>query len=351
MLNNIKICTISHTVRRFISSGSTIYKNYGVRQSKFMIKLMKKSEPKRKWFKDNPPAALDFHSSLLKEKQPSVHAKRRMVVLNKIFMEHITDLMTTNEATSELLERGVEVTSVSISSDYKILNIFWTLEKMDNKNWPTTIEEVLQKNSFILRHELSQMRIISSVPIICFVKDKHVSLAREVENRLALLDFEKDCIEANDETVKLDVNNDDETDHSNDSFQITLPQMKHDVLGLDHQRIMSKIKNTINKSKNHISKKDALGSHSELTTQTLSTCRDNNDISKSKNQKELFNEFLKKRKIEEKRKYRLRNKSLQPNFYRTNNNDDDDDDVDETYYNQDFDNAFTQYDENDEFEK
>lgn len=351
MHKNINISIIPHTVRRFISSNNTMYKKYAVRESKFMNRFLKQSEPKRKWYKNKPPTALDFHSSLIKEKIPSIHAKRRMVVLNKLFMEHITDLMSTCEAASEFSERGVEITNVSISSDYKTLNVYWILEKVDDKNWPTTIEEVLEKNSYILRHELSQMRIISYVPIICFVKDKTISQAREIENRLASLDFDKDYIEANNKTIQLDITNDDETDHSNNSFQITLPEMRHDVLGLDHHRIMIKIKNSINKSKNCTSNKDILESHSELKAQPLSTFLDNKGISKSKNQRELFLEFLKKRKIEEKRRYRLKsNKDLQPNVHSTYNNHDDDDD--ETYYDQDFVNTLIKYDENDDkFEK
>ncbi|XP_015189950.1 PREDICTED: putative ribosome-binding factor A, mitochondrial [Polistes dominula] len=243
-----------------------MYKNYAIRQSKIMNKFLKQNESKRKWYKNNPPAELDFHSSLLKEKKPSVHAQRRMVVLNKLFMKNITDLMSTCEAASELSERGVEITNVSISSDYKSLNVYWTLEKVDDdKNWPTTIEEVLQKNSYMLRHELSQMHIISNVPIICFVKDKIISNAREVESRLASLDLDQDYIESKEKTKQLDITNDNETDQSDNSFQITLPEMRHDVLGLDHHRIMSK---------------DVLESHSELKGQPLSAFLNNEDISK-----------------------------------------------------------------------
>lgn len=159
-------------------------------------------------------------------------------------MKHITELMSTSETASELFDRGVEVTYVSITLDYKILNVFWTFEKEDDKNWPRTIEEVLQKYSFILRHELSQLRVINYVPIINFVKDIMVSRIKDIEGRFAMLDLDKDHIETNDTTIQSDIINDNKTDNCTDKFQIILPQMRHDVLGLDHHGIMLKVQST-----------------------------------------------------------------------------------------------------------
>lgn len=179
---------------------------------------------------------MDLYISSQK-KQPSVYVKRRIDILNKLFMKHITELISTSETASELLDRGVEVTYVSMTSDYKILNVFWTFEKENDKNWLTTTEKVLQKYSFILRHELSQLRVINYVPIINFVKDIMVSRTKDIEKRFAMLDFDKNHIKTDDKTIQSNITNDNMTHN----FQIMLPQMRHDVLGLDHQGIMLKV--------------------------------------------------------------------------------------------------------------
>ncbi|KAL2729476.1 hypothetical protein V1478_005766 [Vespula squamosa] len=363
MSKNIRIFTTSYTVYRSICLSSTIYKSYVARESKFMTRLLNKSEPKRKWYNNNNNTpTLDLYTSSQKKQQSSIYVKRRIDILNKLFMKHITELVSTSETASELLDRGVEVTYVSMTSDFKILNVFWTFEKEDDKNWPTTVEKVLQKYSFILRHELSQLRVINYVPIINFVKDIMISKTKDIEKRFAVLDFDKDHIETNNKTIQSDVTNDNKTDNYTDNFQIILPQMRHDVLGLDHHGIMLKIKNCMYKLKNRTSKNNIFNRQSEQTMHPLSTSLDNKDILRYKNQQELLIEFLKKRKIEERRKYNLKNlKKVVKNPFLTHDDDDDDDDDNddddynrntETYFDDNFENIYKKIDEcNNNFEK
>ncbi|XP_047363562.1 uncharacterized protein LOC124954532 [Vespa velutina] len=348
MLKNIRIFITPHTVSRSICSSDTIYKSYVARESNFLSKLLNKNEPKRKWYNNNnnnAPGSLNPYTSSQKKQQSSIYVKRRIDVLNKLFMKHITELMSTSEIASELCDRGVEVTYVSMTSDYKILNVFWTFEKEDDKNWPRTIEEVLDKYSFILRHELSQIRVINYVPIIKFVKDIMVSRIKNVEKRFAMFDFDKDHIETDDTIAQSDITNDNKTDN----IQIILPQMKHDVLGLDHHGIMLKIKNSISKLKNHTSKDKILNRESVQSMEPFSTSLDNKDTLRYKNQQELFIEFLKKRKIEERRKYSFKNpKKVVKNPFLTYDDDYDDDDKNtEAYFDDNFESTYNKFDEDD----
>ncbi|XP_035741161.1 uncharacterized protein LOC118449978 [Vespa mandarinia] len=349
MSKNIRICITPHTVCRSICSSDTMYKSYVARESKFISKLLNRNEPKRKWYNNNTPASLNPYTSSQKKQQSSIYVKRRIDVLNKLFMKHITELMSTSEIASELYDRGVEVTYVSMTSDYKILNVFWTFEKEDDKNWPRKIEEVLDKYSFILRHELSQLRVINYVPIIKFVKDIMISRIKNVEKRFAMFDFDKDHKETDDTIIQSDITNDNKTDNSTDKNQIILPQMKHDVLGLDHHGIMLKIKNSIYKLKNHTSRDKMLNRESEKMMDPLSTSLDNKDTLRYENQQELFIEFLKKRKIEERRKYSFKNpKRVVKNPFLTH--DDADDKNTETYFDDNFESTYNKIDEHD-FEK
>ncbi|KAK2576630.1 hypothetical protein KPH14_005297 [Odynerus spinipes] len=273
--------------------------------------MINKCDPKRKWYKGSPNSSADnFSINIQKKKLTSLHVQRRVTVLNKLFMKHITDLMSSGETAPKMLECGIEVTQVTLSPDFQIANVFWTHEKVNDKSWLITTEEMLQKCAFTLRHELSQLRVISHVPPIQFVKDKTYSLAKEIEERLAIADFGQDYehpslrleqtiqihprVEIDDTTSESDVN-DNKILETND-FKIVLPQMRHDVLGLDHHNIMSKIKSSLNKSK-------CTGKDNTISSGSTSTTM---DMFLNKKQDELFAQFLKKRQIKEKQRNSLK---------------------------------------------
>lgn len=156
-------------------------------------------------------------------------------------MEHITDMMSTGEVEPEILNRNVEISHIKITPDFKLINIYWienNAEKLDT-------EELLQKCAFQLRHKLSQLRIIGIVPSIQFVKCKGIKVMKKIEQKFKIMEFEEDYIpnpypDAIRHTITA---SDVENVHNNkeDKFSITIPIMKHDVFGLDHFRIMSKV--------------------------------------------------------------------------------------------------------------
>lgn len=174
---------------------------------------------------------------------------RRMVVRDKLFMKHITDLMSMGEV-SDIINGDIEITHVKITSDYKYVNVFWIHSNDDVSSFVS--EEALQKCAKIIRHELSQLRVIGIVPPIQFVEDKRFSIEKEVKRRLTTINFEDKSVPYSEQMqldalhtdiadqalhIKLDTNHDSEIDES----YIELPMMRHDVLGLDHYKIMSKV--------------------------------------------------------------------------------------------------------------
>lgn len=224
---------------RYIFNDSIKYDIW--KQSKFMNKFLKNKLERYSNEDINPTA-------YVAENKISVHTQRRMNVLNKVFMEHITDMMSTGEVEPEILNRNVEISHIKITPDFKLINIYWienNAEKLDT-------EELLQKCAFQLRHKLSQLRIIGIVPSIQFVKCKGIKVMKKIEQKFKIMEFEEDYIpnpypDAIRHTITA---SDVENVHNNkeDKFSITIPIMKHDVFGLDHFRIMSKIKNSLNKS-------------------------------------------------------------------------------------------------------
>lgn len=51
--------------------------------------------------------------------------------------------------------------------DYKLLKVYWLARGTTNDE---LVDKILQNNAGLLRHELSQLRLMGVVPIIEFVK-------------------------------------------------------------------------------------------------------------------------------------------------------------------------------------
>lgn len=200
----------------------------------------------RKWYETSinlrNAASINFKT----DKSPSVQTSRRMVIRDKLFMQHITDMMSMGEV-SDILKENLEITHVKITPDFKYVNVFYI------PNDALFDKEKLQKCAKIIRHELSQLRIIGIVPPIQFVLNKQYSAQIEIERRLAMINFEEDSEILCSEQMQFDtsdVNNVNQTSHKKsvangdsetDECYIQLPMMRHDVLGLDHHKIMSQV--------------------------------------------------------------------------------------------------------------
>jgi ribosome-binding factor A len=165
--------------------------SFNANAGKVMKKLMGQTWKKKKIFSEyNAFPNPEMFSKGSQEGRYSGSA-RRVSVLNKLFMKHITDLLSTGEYSSEFSAYGIEINRVQISPDYMALNVFWVARNAQNDE---IVEKLLKKNAGFLRHELSSLRVMGVVPIIQFVKDKHFSKIVEVESRLAKADFGEDHI-------------------------------------------------------------------------------------------------------------------------------------------------------------
>jgi len=177
----------------------------------------------------------------------SMHTVRRMTIRDKLFMEHITDQISMGEV-SNILNENIEITHVKITPDFKYVNIFWIY----SNNICTPIsDEVFHQCAKIIRHRLSELRIIGRVPPIQFVKNKQFFMTREIDKKLTIIDEDlKLCYPYEENTDALCINTINETLYNKTKQTIhdskieescQLPVMKHDVLGLDHYKIMSQV--------------------------------------------------------------------------------------------------------------
>lgn len=202
------------------------------RQVKIMNKLLfGKNKGKRGWYNSPSSSTLNQFSSVKSISNPlgsQKHTNRRITVLNSLFMKNITDLMATGAMADSLIGLGIEVSRVLVAQDFQNINVYWLAKGSEDD---VAIEQLLRKCSGHLRHELSQLRVMGEVPRIHFVKDLEFAKYIEVERILKGADMGN---AEDDEGVF-------EEGQQQAIAEELLPEMRHDVLGLNHNVIFSKI--------------------------------------------------------------------------------------------------------------
>lgn len=261
------------------------------KQGKVLNKLMFGSDKnKRKWYgEQTTPTVFSTPTTLASTKGQGKESTRRLTVLNKLFMEQITDLMATGEYSEDIVGYGIQISRVRVTTDFHGVNVFWFAR--DTAHDPD-IGRLLKRVAGGLRHELSQLRLIGQVPKLTFVKDKTHGLSADVDSALRQADYGDDYVPTNPtlvprSEVKLQTelppevrrkigNLENEIQYPRDDHD-PLPDMRHDVLGLEHGLIMNKIKRSLNKSK------QAWTQYSEDKKVPLDKlqCADSKDVDKS----------------------------------------------------------------------
>lgn len=284
-------------------------------QAKVMGKLFgnRVAGSKKRWYPTHEVAPALPAAQMIKPSQyQGKNTSRRMTVLNKLFMKHITDLLATGETSEMILGRGLQISNVKISSDFSAINIFWS-GGVENVEDNADLEQELQRCSGLLRHELSQLCLMGQVPRIHFVRDKkHINM-NQVDRLLRNMDFGEDYAATDiTDTVKRDfhwkVDNTEQVKEEQSSDQCPrvrqTPEMRHDVLGLDHRNIILKIHTKMRKSKQAWEQHEtALASKESLSNDSTKNVSSENNLT-SISQKlasaaaveEQFDKFLLKRR-------------------------------------------------------
>lgn len=210
------------------------------RQSKTLKKLLVgKVKTKKTWKCQSDTPKLPTIASLSNPTSQGKSAIRRVNVLNKLFMRYITDYMGNDDTYSGY---GLEISRVSITTDFNLINVFW-LARGDGSD--EKLETILSQSAGPLRHNLSQLRLMGEVPIIKFVKDKSYAKIVEVENLLRQADFGDDY----EPTIRPSQYIKNDLSCNKIYSADALPEMTHDVLGLNQGEIMRRIKHNMTKVK------------------------------------------------------------------------------------------------------
>ncbi|XP_076248156.1 uncharacterized protein LOC143187883 [Calliopsis andreniformis] len=320
-MKNVQIFLMNQICRHL---STTSIRQSTSKQSMVLDKILRKNRTKRSY------EVSDLFGSGTMKKQPSVHTTRRMTVLNKIFMQHITDMMSTGEAEPNLLNKNIQISEVKVTQDFKQINVYW----IDNGIDKSDTEEMLRKCASQLRYKLTELHVIGYVPPIQFVRCKHNNTLKEIERRLEIADFGEDYepnsypyIENYDVISNSSTDSSTETENS-DIFKISLPVMKYNVFGLNHALIMSKIKVTLNKTR-ETSNKRVENSESDSILNTRSKVQDVPMFLTAEEQEEQFSKFLAQRRKEQRLKYKRSKENVIYDIYDENNSESDyEDDTD-----------------------
>lgn len=150
---------------------------------------------------------------------------------------------------------------MKITPDFQAVNVFW-IAKGDERN--SQIEQILKTVAGPIRHELSQLRLMGEVPRIYFVRDRLYSKAAEVDVLLSKADFGEDFVPTDPtlfmksnlelqiklpEDVRKRIQEMEQEIIETEVEDEELPEMRHNVLGLDHSLIMKKIATSMDKTK------------------------------------------------------------------------------------------------------
>lgn len=321
--------------------------SYTNRESNMLAKFMTgKRKPFFKW----EDKTTQKQSSLFQEtttRRPTKITARRSIVLNKMFMRHVTEIMANGPNGFELSQLGLVITQVKVCQHYHGLNIFWTATATDDFDM---VEQKLETIKKSVRHQLHQMQVMGNVPHITFVRDSQLSYLDELQAVISKADYGDDYVpnqtkRAN-EKSEFDVHGentrqiDEATGEEIIVEESSLPPMRQDVFGVDHARIIGRIKQTMAKSKqawNAYDKKVSSESN-DITPFTFSTSFESirQDHETAKNSEQLLKEFLVKRKQMRKQKNTekmeynslLANELMRRENYDSNDYDDDGQDQD-----------------------
>ncbi|XP_034981433.2 putative ribosome-binding factor A, mitochondrial [Zootoca vivipara] len=209
--------------------------------------LLKKflSKKKKKFWYDSPTLGSSLAhkpsnlASILKLHPPKVKKEDsiRKRALNVLLLKAVRDVLSTFEAGQEVYDLNVELSKVSLTSDFSVCRIYWrTTSSVEQDDY---IEKVLRKSGPRIRHLLISHQVLGTVPSLVFVRDKEEAAIREIENLLATADFGPEEEEGK-ESVQNDFSEQRYT-KATTYLDSSLSCMPDNLFGIDHDALNKQI--------------------------------------------------------------------------------------------------------------
>ncbi|XP_066142375.1 putative ribosome-binding factor A, mitochondrial isoform X2 [Euwallacea fornicatus] len=295
----------------FLKCGCSLHTSSKLhaKPAKVMQKIM--GQNKKKKYYVQPPLLPSISMSFGKPIEVKITGNlRRGNMLNKLFMRHITDIMSSGQYSNELLGHGIEVNKVKVTPDYKILNVYWVTKESKKQD---EIAQLLKKNAGYISHELASVMLMGKVPTIQFVKDVQDCLSKAdfgedfeptdiAENFKSEVDIVMTSL-TNDVKAKLQIiDRPIETDSTSDD----LPTMAQNVLGLDHADILKRIRKgmTTSKAFHRTTNEEEWTQWSQFKS-TQSNNKNPVNFNSVQERRKAFKTFLRQRQILQAKQYKL----------------------------------------------
>jgi ribosome-binding factor A len=321
MLRRINLLNFSQ-VRNIVSSQQCLGQSkasiaFG-KQVKMMKKIMVGREKGKRRYREEAHPKLIEASKLSSTEKQGKEANRRVTVLNKLFMKHITDMMACGDLADKIIGYGIQITTVRVSNDFRSLNVYWTSSGGQKSAEDISIDVVLRSIAGPLRHELSVLRVMGEVPQINFVRDGSHFRASEVDALLKRADFGEDFVPTDPtlfmkDQTKLELKLSDEfrakireldTAEEEESEEIIeeYPEMRHNMFHVDHAKIMGAVLANMNKSakawEEYNNNETISDADRQLAIEKLML--NNKKLDEQKESREEFMDFLVRKQYEKK---------------------------------------------------
>ncbi|XP_043415084.1 putative ribosome-binding factor A, mitochondrial [Prionailurus bengalensis] len=159
--------------------------------------LLKKfaSKTKKKFWYEGPslgshlmykPSQLEFLTKTTSKKTRK-DDQVRLRALNGLLYKALTDLLCTPEVSQEICDLNVQLSKVSLTSDFSACRVYWRTTVSAEQNAHT--EAVLRRSAAHMRHILMSQQTLRNMPPIVFLQDKGNAALAEVDWLLANADF------------------------------------------------------------------------------------------------------------------------------------------------------------------
>ncbi|XP_059102456.1 putative ribosome-binding factor A, mitochondrial [Peromyscus eremicus] len=208
--------------------------------SKNLLKKFASKTRKKFWYESpslgshltHKPSKFEFltKSTLKKAKKEDTI---RLRALNGLLYKALTELLCTPEVSQEVYELNVELSKVSVTSDFSACRVYWKIGVSADQNRHT--EAVLQRSAAYIRHLLMSQQTLRNVPPIVFIQDKKDIILAEVDRLLAVADFGP--LDEKDDLPQDGLRNPDALP-SHDALE---PAAHPNLCGIDHEALNKQI--------------------------------------------------------------------------------------------------------------
>ncbi|XP_016830792.2 putative ribosome-binding factor A, mitochondrial isoform X1 [Cricetulus griseus] len=229
-----------HGAAFFPGRAQALHTSVASHGSKNLLKKFASKTRKKFWYEGpslgshltHKPSKFEFlmKSTLKKTRKEDTV---RLRVLNGLLYKALTELLCTPAVSQEVYDLNVELSKVSVTSDFSACRVYWKIGVSADQNRHT--EAVLQRSAAYIRHLLMSQQTLRNVPPIVFIQDKKDILLAEVDRLLAVADFgppdERDGL-------ALDCLRNPEALSSHDAQE---PATHPNLCGIDHEALNKQI--------------------------------------------------------------------------------------------------------------